>query len=165
MFSVIIPVYARPDEIAEMLESLSRQTVKDFEVIIAEDDRVAPSEKVVEKYRKSETHPEGLTIQYLRRPGTGRSERRNLGMDAAKGDYYLFFDSDCILPPTYMENLKTALEEDYCDAFGGPDNALESFTPVQKAINYAMTSFFTTGERNFIPALSTWVFHRRCTVR
>ena len=139
LFSIIVPVYNRPDEIAELLESLSLQTTKPFEVIIVEDGSTQPCNQVVENY----THC--LNITYHTKPNTGRSDSRNTGMQLAHNDYFIFTDSDCVFPPHYFENLEKHLQENYCDCFGGPDAAHESFSDLQKAINYAMTSFFTTG--------------------
>lgn len=138
-FSVIIPVYNRPDEMAEMLESLSRQACKNFEVVVVEDGSAQTCEAEVERYR------DVLDIQYITKPNTGRSDTRNVGMQHAKGNYFLFFDSDCILPDEYMQLLNRNLEENYVDCFGGPDRALPTFTKMQKAVNFAMTSFLTTG--------------------
>lgn len=138
-FSVIIPVYNRPDEMAEMMESLAAQTEKNFEVVVVEDGSSLPCREEVEKYASV------LETAYYFKPNTGRSHTRNYGMEKATGDYFLFFDSDCILPSGYMHELNRCLQENYVDCFGGPDSALPSFTPMQKAVNFAMTSFLTTG--------------------
>jgi GT2 family glycosyltransferase len=138
-FSIIIPVYNRPDEITELLESLEKQTYKHFEVLIIEDGSTQKSDKIVNSFS------EKLEINYFFKENTGRSYTRNFGMERASGDYFILFDSDCIIPPQYFETLHNRLQENYTDCFGGPDNAHESFTNIQKAINYSMTSFFTTG--------------------
>lgn len=138
-YSIIIPVYNRPDEMAEMLESLDAQTERNFEVVVVEDGSSKPCKDEVDRYAGK------LEIQYVTKPNTGRSDTRNVGMQKAKGNYFLFFDSDCILPPEYMQTLNRCLRENYVDCFGGPDRALASFSPVQKAVNFAMTSFLTTG--------------------
>ncbi|MDE5743359.1 MAG: glycosyltransferase [Bacteroidales bacterium] len=138
-YSVIIPVYNRPDEMAEMLASLAAQTEKNFEVVVVEDGSSLPCDGVVHQYTDQ------LEIQYITKPNTGRSDTRNVGMAHAKGDYFLFFDSDCILPPEYMQVLNRCLSNQYVDCFGGPDRALPTFTAMQKAVNFAMTSFLTTG--------------------
>jgi glycosyltransferase involved in cell wall biosynthesis len=138
-YSVIIPVYNRPQEVEELLKSLSGQAVKNFEVIIVEDGSTLPCREVVERFADS------LPVTYHAKPNTGRSDSRNVGMQLAKGDYFIFFDSDCIIPPAYFSRLTAYLDEDYSDCFGGPDTAHRSFSDVQKAISYAMTSFFTTG--------------------
>jgi glycosyltransferase involved in cell wall biosynthesis len=138
-YSVIIPVYNRPQEIEELLESLSKQSVKNFEVIIVEDGSTLPCREVVERFAGE------LPITYHAKPNTGRSDSRNMGMQLAKGDYFIFFDSDCIIPPDYFARLTGYLDTDYSDCFGGPDAAHQSFSGLQKAISYAMTSFFTTG--------------------
>ncbi len=138
-FSLIIPVYNRPDEVQELLDSLVLQTEKDFEVVIIEDGSPVPCKYIVDQYT------EKLNILYLQKPNSGRSYTRNYGMERANGDYFIFFDSDCIIPPHYFETVKKNLQESYSDCFGGPDNALDSFSDMQKAINYSMTSFFTTG--------------------
>ena len=140
-YSIIIPVYDRPGEAEELLKSLAAQedTGAKIEVVLVDDGSTLPCAGVVKQYEHR------LDIQYHYKPNTGRSDTRNVGMQLAKGDYFLFFDSDCILPPNYFSELEKNLREQYADCFGGPDAAHPSFTPVQKAINYAMTSFFTTG--------------------
>ncbi len=138
-YSVIIPVFNRPDEVDELLESLTGQTEKDFDVVVVEDGSANPCEEVCRKYA------DRLSIHYFAKDNSGPGPSRNYGVERAEGDYVLILDSDCVLPPGYMEAVSKELESDPCDAFGGPDRAHESFTQVQKAISYSMTSFFTTG--------------------
>ena len=138
-FSVIIQVYNRPDEVRELLESLSKQTLKDFEVLLIEDGSVNRCDTVAQEFDKD------LNICYFYKENSGRSLTRNYGMERASGEYLIFFDSDCIIPERYFEIVKARLEEDYVDCFGGPDAAHTSFSNLQKAISYSMTSFFTTG--------------------
>lgn len=138
-FSIIIPLYNRPEEVNELLSSLCEQTVMEFEVIIVEDGSTQKSDTVVEKYRDK------LDITYFYKTNSGPGLSRNAGAERAKNDYLIFFDSDCIIPPLYIETVSRTLYENFTDAYGGPDAALPTFTPVQKAINYSMTSFFTTG--------------------
>ena len=138
-YSFVIPVFNRPDEVDELLESLTHQTFRDFEVVIVEDGSSVPCKEVVEKYSNS------LTLKYFEKQNSGPGQTRNYGAERAEGEYLLILDSDCIVPPTYLEAIETELKENPADAFGGPDRAHSSFTEVQKAINYAMTSFFTTG--------------------
>ena len=138
-FSVIIPGYNRPDEVRELLESLSKQTLKDFEVLLIEDGSVNRCDTVAQEFDKD------LNICYFYKENSGRSLTRNYGMERASGEYLIFFDSDCIIPERYFEIVKARLEEDYVDCFGGPDAAHTSFSNLQKAISYSMTSFFTTG--------------------
>lgn len=136
-YSVIIPVFNRPDEMREMLDSLQSQTLKPFEIVLVEDGSDQKSDFLVDQYN--------LPIHYYFKSNTGPGDSRNFGMQRASGEYFLFFDSDCVLPQDYFENLEQAIERIKPDAFGGPDAAHSSFSNVQKAINYAMTSFFTTG--------------------
>jgi GT2 family glycosyltransferase len=138
-FSFIIPVYNRPEETKELLDSLAIQSDLDFDVVIVEDGSKNTSEEVINKFSSK------LNIKYLFKENTGPGDSRNYGMKRASGDYFIILDSDCILPTSYFENVKKGLKQDYVDCFGGPDKALDSFSDVQKAINYAMTSFFTTG--------------------
>ncbi|NLV53727.1 MAG: glycosyltransferase [Bacteroidales bacterium] len=138
-YSVIIPVYNRPDEVDELLDSLTRQSIKDFEVVVVEDGSTTPCKEVVEKYMGQ------LNIQYLSKKNGGPGLARNYGVEHSKGEYVLILDSDCVLPEGYLSAIEKELTEHPCDAFGGPDTAHESFTNVQKAISYSMTSFFTTG--------------------
>ncbi|MCS4239014.1 glycosyltransferase involved in cell wall biosynthesis [Myroides gitamensis] len=139
-YSFIIPVYNRPDETDELLASLTKQTFQgNFEVVIVEDGSAVDSRAIVEKYQDQ------LDISYYYKSNSGPGDSRNYGMRKAKGDYYIILDSDCIIPEEYLRVVDQYLQEKYVDCFGGPDRALSSFTEVQKAINFAMTSFLTTG--------------------
>lgn len=137
-FSIIVPVYKRNDELTEFLDSLTRQTDQNFEVLILE----APSDDDATKLCQS--YQDRLRIVH-KIDDSSRSARRNLGIEMANGNYCLLFDSDVILPPHYIATVRKALTEHYVDCFGGPDSADESFTDIQKAVNYAMTSIMTTG--------------------
>lgn len=138
-FSVIVPVYNRRDEVEDLLGSLAKQSLKNFETVIVEDGSPDPCGDIVGKYG------EAANARYIFRQNEGRSYARNAGIGAARGDYLIFFDSDCVIPPDYFAILTKALDEKYTDCFGGPDAANESFSPTQRAINFAMTSFLTTG--------------------
>lgn len=139
-FSIIIPVYNRPEEIKELLDSLLLATYNaNFEIVIVEDGSTISSKVVVEKYS------EKLNISYFYKENTGPGDSRNYGMQKAKGDYFIIFDSDCIIPNTYLSEVEKELTSNFVDCFGGPDKALKSFSNIQKAINFAMTSFLTTG--------------------
>lgn len=138
-FSVIIPVYNRPDEVEELLESLTMQKNGDFEIVIVEDGSAEKCDSIVERYRSK------LDLSYHFKENGGPAMARNYGMEKAKYDYFIFFDSDCIIPESYFKVADKALTENYSDAYGGPDTAHESFKTIQKAISYTMTSFFTTG--------------------
>lgn len=139
LFSLIVPVYNRPDEIDDLLKSLDRQTDRGFELVIVEDGSTIPCKEIVSLYS------DRFDIQYFTKENEGRSIARNYGLEHARGDYFVFVDSDCILPPEYFATLREKLNSDYADCFGGPDSAHESFTDMQKAINFAMTAFLTTG--------------------
>lgn len=138
-YSFIIPVYNRPDEVDELLESLTKQTVRDFEVVVVEDGSSVPCRAIADKYA------DRLDIHYYDKENSGPGQTRNYGVERAAGKYMLILDSDCILPENYLAAVEAELHGEAADAFGGPDRAHDSFTNVQKAINYAMTSFFTTG--------------------
>jgi len=138
-FSIIIPVYNRPQEIDELLDSLTHQSYTDFEVIIVEDGSSIPSKNIIEKYKNS------LQISYFYKENSGPGPSRNEGMKRAEGDYYIILDSDVIVPSHYLFEVNKNIIEKNIDAYGGPDKALENFTSVQKAIDFAMTSFLTTG--------------------
>ena len=139
-FSFIIPVYNRPDEVEELLQSLVLQEYnRQFEIVIVEDGSSISCEEVVNSYS------DRLHISYFFKENSGPGDSRNFGMRNAKGDYFLILDSDCILPPNYLSEAEKALQQNYVDCFGGPDKALDSFTDIQKAINFSMTSFLTTG--------------------
>ena len=138
-YSVIVPVYNRPSECEELLESLTHQTQRDFEVIIVEDGSSVPCRDVVERYADK------LVVHYYDKPNSGPGQTRNYGVERANGEYVIILDSDVVLPEGYFAAIDAELAAKPCDAFGGPDRAHESFSTTQKAINYAMTSFFTTG--------------------
>jgi glycosyltransferase involved in cell wall biosynthesis len=139
-FSIVIPVYNRPQEIDELLLSLTKQSYqKSFEVIVVEDGSSKKSDELVEKYKSQ------LNLKYFYKENSGAGQSRNFGMERASGNYFIIFDSDCIIPENYLVEVEKALKFKHTDAFGGPDAAHESFTDIQKAINYSMTSFFTTG--------------------
>lgn len=163
-YSVIIPVYNRPDEVAELLDSLLAQTAGNFETVIVEDGSTVPCREQVEAARSA-----GLDVKYYAKDNEGRSIARNHGMERATGDYFVFFDSDCVIPPTYFERLDAALAATPLDCYGGADAAHESFSDTQKAINYTMTAFLTTGGirggkvrlEKFVPRTFNMGFSRR----
>lgn len=138
-YSIIIPVYNRPNEVKELLDSLTVQTSTDFEVIIIEDGSQTPCQEV------SDSYTDKLDIHYYNKENSGPGMSRNYGAEKASGEYLLILDSDVVLPPDYIKSINRELENNYADAFGGPDRAHNSFTNKQKAISYSMTSFFTTG--------------------
>lgn len=139
-FSIVIPVFNRPDEVAELLESLSKQTDKGFEVLVIEDGSSVPCEEICKQYEKQ------LDLHYYFKPNSGRSETRNYGIARATGDWFIIYDSDIIVPPQYIATVREALaQQPEVDCYGGPDAADSSFSDVQKAINYSMTSIMTTG--------------------
>ena len=140
LFSLIIHVYNRPDEVDELLESLTLSTYKEkFEIVLVEDGSTLLCKDIAEKYDNR------LDISYYYKENSGPGDSRNYGMKVAKGDYFIIFDSDCIIPQEYLTEVDKALKQNYVDCFGGPDRALDSFSDKQKAINFAMTSFLTTG--------------------
>lgn len=161
-FSVIVPVYNRIDEVRDLLESLSRQTLKNFEVVIVEDGSTDRCQAEAESV-------ENLRVRYFYKENEGRSIARNYGMERAAGDYFIFFDSDCVIPEDYFAVLSRELDAKPVDCFGGPDSAHSSFTSTQKAINFAMTSFLTTGGirggkmslEKFVPRTFNMGFSRR----
>ncbi|GAB5523216.1 MAG: glycosyltransferase [Roseivirga sp.] len=138
-YSVIVPVYNRPQEVLELLESLCLQTFTNFEILIVEDGSDQPCKEVVRQF------DEKLDIKYFFKPNSGQGFSRNFGFERAQGDYFVVFDSDCLIPENYFATVEAYLDEDQLDVFGGPDKAHDSFTPLQKAISYSMTSPFTTG--------------------
>lgn len=139
-YSIIVPVYNRPDEVDELLESLTKQTLKDFEVIIVEDGSIKPCKDVCEKYANI------LDLHYYAKENSGPGQSRNYGAERSNGEWLIILDSDVVLPEGYLEAVEKSLASSTSiEAWGGPDAAHPSFTPVQKAISYSMTSFFTTG--------------------
>ncbi|MBB5394592.1 glycosyltransferase family 2 protein [Mucilaginibacter sp. AK015] len=138
-FSIIIPLYNRPQEIAELLDTLTKQTYTLFEVLVIEDGSVDRAEDIVRGYEGK------LDVHYYEKPNEGQGFARNFGFERSKGDYFIIFDSDCLIPDNYLEIVNNALANNWLDAYGGPDGAHKSFTAIQKAISYSMTSPFTTG--------------------
>jgi len=138
-FSIIIPLYNRPQEIKELLETLTTQTYKNFEVLVIEDGSKIDAADIVKSFEDT------LNVRYFVKENAGQGFARNYAFERAKGDYFIIFDSDCLIPDDYLEIVNNSLAENWLDAYGGPDAAHESFTPTQKAISYAMTSPFTTG--------------------
>lgn len=138
-FSIIIPLYNRPQEIDELLFTLEQQDYKNFEVLIIEDGSKQDARAIVESYSDK------INIQYFYKENAGQGFARNYGFERAKGDYFIIFDSDCLIPTDYLNIVNDYLKDHNLDAYGGPDAAHDSFTPIQKAISYSMTSPFTTG--------------------
>ena len=139
-FSFIIPVYNRPNEIQELLQSFMHlETKEDYEIVIVEDGSTIPSKEVAERFNSK------LNISYFFKENSGPGDSRNYGMKHAKGNYFIILDSDCILPQNYLFEVSKSLQLEYVDCFGGPDAAHTSFSNLQKAINFSMTSFITTG--------------------
>jgi len=138
-YSIIVPVFNRPDEVDELLESLTRQTLKNFEVVIVEDGSKIPCKDVCDKYANI------LDLHYYAKLNSGPGQSRNYGAERANGEWLIVLDSDVVLPDGYLQAVENELQDIPADAWGGPDAAHPSFTPVQKAISYSMTSFFTTG--------------------
>lgn len=138
-YSFIIPVYNRPDEVEELLESLTKQNYTNFELIVVEDGSTIDCKNIVEKYRQK------LCIEYVVQPNGGPSVARNRGAEIARGDYFIFLDSDVIVPENYLQIVDENVESRLLQCFGGPDASHPSFTPIQKAISHSMTSVLTTG--------------------
>jgi len=138
-FSIIIPLYNRPQEIKELLETLTRQTYKQFEVLVIEDGSKDDAAEIIKSFQDK------LDLKYFVKKNEGQGFTRNYGFERAKGDYFVIFDSDCLIPEDYFQIVNDSLAANWLDAYGGPDASHPSFTAVQKAISYSMTSPFTTG--------------------
>jgi glycosyltransferase involved in cell wall biosynthesis len=138
-YSVIVPVFNRPEEVKELLESLTHQTNKNFEVILVEDGSTLSSIEVYEEYSDK------LVIQYIFKQNSGPGPSRNVGFEKARGEYFVVFDSDCVLPVHYFEAVDKFLTTQPVDAWGGPDRGREDFTLLQQAMGFTMASFWTTG--------------------
>ena len=137
-FSVIVPVYNRPQELDELLASIAGQSHLPHEIIVIEDGSSEKADAVARKWQ------EKLPVQYYYKENTGQGFSRNFGFDKATGNYLVVFDSDCLLPPNYFEVVQNSLASEWLDAYGGPDKAHESFTPLQKAISYSICFFRTS---------------------
>jgi len=150
-YSIVVPVFNRPQELDDLLQSLTQQTFTNFEVLIVEDGSTVRSEKIFEKYSQQ------FHIQYFFKPNSGPGPSRNFGFEKATGEYFIIFDSDCQIPPHYLESVEKSLLTNKFDAWGGPDRGHENFTPLQQAMAYTMSSVFTTGgirggkSKNFQP--------------
>lgn len=138
-YSIVVPVYNRPDEVEELLASLTSQSLTNFEVLIVEDGSTITCKEVFEKYTSQ------LNIRYFYKPNTGPGPSRNFGYQQARGDYFIVFDSDCIIPADYLKHVDDYLNKNTLDAWGGPDRGHENFTPIQQAMAYTMSSVLTTG--------------------
>src|ERR1700744_5049045 len=139
LFSIIIPLYNRPQEIKELLETRTQQTYKQFEVLVIEDGSVNDASEIVKSFEGK------LDVRYFTKTNEGQGFTRNFRFERAKDDYFIIFDSDCLIPENYLQIVNDHLDTGWLDAYGGPGGADPSFTPVQKAISYSMTSPFTTG--------------------
>ncbi len=150
-YSIIVPVFNRPSELDDLVQSLTKQTFTNFEVLIVEDGSSISSERVFEKYAGA------LAIRYFYKPNSGPGPSRNFGFENANGEYFIVFDSDCQIPPHYLEAVEKTLRNEKLDAWGGPDRGHKNFTPLQQAMAYTMSSVFTTGgirggkSKNFQP--------------
>ena len=146
-FSFIIPVYNRPEEVSELLTSLIAQTyAKPFEIVVVEDGSRLSSEETIAEFKNEPDWEQGtVSISYFKKDNSGPGDSRNFGMRKAKGNYFIILDSDCILPELYLQTVNESLEKHFVHCFGGPDAAHESFSVLQKAINYAMKAVLTTG--------------------
>ncbi|GAB2981130.1 glycosyltransferase [Mucilaginibacter puniceus] len=138
-FSIIVPLYNRPQEIKELLETLVLQTYTQFEVLVIEDGSVRDAAAIVNSFADK------LNVKYFVKPNEGQGFARNYAFERAQGNYFIIFDSDCLIPENYLQIVNDSLNKNWLDAYGGPDAAHPSFTPTQKAISYSMTSPFTTG--------------------
>lgn len=140
-YSVIVPVYNRPDEVKELLESLPAYSEDyRFEVILVEDGSRQKCDHLITEFA------EKLRVHYHFKKNEGPGPARNYGAEKARGKWLIFLDSDVLLPGGYFTHIKKVLSnQSDLSAFGGPDSAHSGFTSVQKAISYSMTSLFTTG--------------------
>ncbi len=138
-YSLIIPVYNRPQELDELLACIQMQEFRDFEVVVIEDGSTEDAAIIIEKYADS------FPLAYYVKENGGQGFARNYAFERAKGDYFIILDSDALLEPSYLNEVDKAVKAERLDLFGGPDQDHPSFTPIQKAISYSMTSFFTTG--------------------
>jgi glycosyltransferase involved in cell wall biosynthesis len=138
-YSLIIPVYNRPQELDELLACIQLQEFRDFEVVVIEDGSTDDAAQIIEKYKSS------FDLAYYVKENGGQGFARNYAFERAKGDFFIILDSDALLEPTYLNEVDKAIKADHLDLFGGPDKDHPSFSPIQKAISYSMTSFLTTG--------------------
>lgn len=140
-YTFVIPVFNRPKEVQELLTSFTKMDTKglDYDILIVEDGSTKTAEKIVDGFKNN------LPLSYLYKENSGPGASRNYGMQHAQGNYFLILDSDVLMPEDYLQVINSHLARDYVDCFGGADAAEKSFTPIQKAINFSMTSLLTTG--------------------
>ncbi|RPG64236.1 MAG: glycosyltransferase [Flammeovirgaceae bacterium TMED290] len=138
-YSIIVPVYNRPEELKELILSISKQSFKNLEVIIVDDGSQISSREIFQNFKKK------LDISYFFTENQGPALARNFGVKNANGEWIIFFDSDCTVPNNYFKILEKFLNNNLIDFFGGPDTLDDSFNDIQKSINFSMTSFLTTG--------------------
>lgn len=137
--SFVVPVYNRPDELRELLSSMTRlEGSIPFEVVVVDDGSKPGCDEVMREFP-------GMNIHYYYKENTGPGDSRNYGMKRASGNYFIILDSDCLLSAHYLLAVKESLNAEYVDCFGGPDAAHSNFNLRQKAISFVMTSFWTTG--------------------
>ena len=138
-YSIVVAVYNRPEEMEELLYSIENQSFRNFELIIVDDGSQMSSRQVFENFNKE------LDISYFYIENKGPALARNFGVSKSKGEWIIFFDSDCTIPKNYFHEVEFFLKNNKIDFFGGPDMMDKNFTYLQKSINFSMTSFFTTG--------------------
>ncbi len=106
--SVIIPVYNTEKYVEKCLESLAKQEMKDFEVIIVNDGSTDNSENVIKNYMQSSK----LNIKYLEKENGGLASARNYGVEKASGKYISFLDSDDYLDKNLFSELEKYIDKD-----------------------------------------------------
>ena len=141
IFSLIIPTYNRLNELQELIPTIEQQEydLTSIELVIVDDGSTDGTSAYINSYKSD------LKITYVKQQNQGPGPARNIGMSLATGAYFIFVDSDCLLPPQYFSELAAGITAEGYEAFGGPDTYHPSFSPLLKAINYAMTSFIGTG--------------------
>ncbi len=141
--SVITPSYNRASELEHLMRSISAQSIDHnlFELIISDDGSTDDTEALINSWQEKAS----FSIKYISQENKGPGAARNHGLEKSIGELILFIDSDCEAHPKWIETIVDEYHKSEFDACGGPDGGKKDFTLLQKAIDYSMTSFFTTG--------------------
>lgn len=141
-FALISPTFKRPDEVTEFLDSLRKLDYpKDkFEIILGDGTPGDELRPLIYPYQKD------LPLKIYYEEFLPVSNARNRAAELSTAQFFIFLDSDCIIPEGYLKAVEFFLDaHPQINLFGGPDAASEDFTDLQKAISFSMTSFLTTG--------------------
>ena len=104
LVSVVVPVYNVEKYLSRCIDSISRQSYSNLQIILVDDGSKDNSAVICDEYSKKDTR-----ISVIHKTNGGLSDARNVGIDNAKGDYICFIDSDDFVRETYVEDLLNAI--------------------------------------------------------